>query len=317
MSFSSDIKRELCRLISSRECCLVAELAALVRSCGLIVVEGGRDRCLRLTTTRSAIAGKAFKMVRQLSNVTGMITMRKTRKPGPRTDYLVEWSLRGGNLIAILGPLGYLAEEHINIGPIPKTMLSSRCCRYAAYRGFFLGGGYVEDPHQTYHLGLCFSYRSEAAMVLRLLKGDNFPAQLRERDRDYEIYIKSGDAIGTFLAMIQAVRSLLLFEEIRVEKSLRNRVNRLVNCETANLDRTVKSSIKQLRDINYIDRVYGLDTLPEGLQEVARLRRNYPLASLKQLTELMEEPVSRSCVNHRLRKLHSLASNGLDVRSNT
>ena len=196
-------------------------------------------------------------------------------------------------------------------------MISGRGCRYVAYRGFFLGGGYIEDPHQAYHLGLRFSYRSEAAMVLRLLKRDNLPAQLRERDKGYEIYIKSGDAIGTFLAMIQAVRSLLLFEEIRVEKSLRNRVNRLVNCETANLDRTVKSSIKQLRDINYIDRVYGLDTLPEGLQKVARLRREYPFASLKQLTELMDDPVSRSCVNHRLRKLRSLASNGLDVRSNT
>lgn len=314
MSFSSDVKRELCRLLPERRCCLTAELTALLRCGGSLVVIAGNDYpVLRLSTTVSAVAGKAFAMARKLFGVHGTITLKKTRKPGIRTDYLLEWDLSETTWNKMLKPLGFLSGGHFNPGIIPQRLISRQCCRRSAYRGFFLGGGYIEDPHQNYHLGLRFTYMSVAEWLEKLLREEGLAAHLRDRDGEVEIYIKGGDYIGTFLAMIEAVRSLLLFEEIRVEKSLRNRVNRLVNCDTANLDRTVSSALKQICDIRYLECTGGLDSLPEPLQEVARLRLAHPLASLSQLVDLIDVSVSRSCINHRLRKLQKLAKARLDA----
>ena len=312
MSFSSDLKRELCRLIPEKECCLAAELAALLRSGGTLVVVGNDPPLLTLSTTVPALAGKAFTMARKLFGISGTIRLRQTRKPGIRTDYLLEWDLTEKHWYRVLDPLGFLSGGSFNPGIIPHSMVARRCCRRAVFRGFFLGGGYIEDPHHNYHLGLRLTYFTVAEWLENLLKQAGLAAHLRELDKAIEVYMKGGNDIGTFLAMIKAVRSLLLFEEIRVEKSLRNRVNRLVNCETANLSRTVDSCIKQIRDIRYLERIGIMDTLPEPLQEAAKLRLQYPLASLRQLADLIDVSVSRSCINHRLRKLHKLVKARLD-----
>ena len=175
----------------------------------------------------------------------------------------------------------------------------------ALIRGIFLGSGSINDPTKKYHLEILLNDKDAAQYIQNILKSFNIKAKILEMNNT--IYIKEGEEISKFLAFIGAQKAVLKYEEIRVMREIRNNVNRQVNCETANLNKTISASVMQIEAINYLKKVKKYEELPTGLQEIAELRLEYPEMSLKDLGSLLENPLGKSGVNHRLKKIIEIA----------
>lgn len=174
-------------------------------------------------------------------------------------------------------------------------------------RGCFLGGGSLNNPNNKYHLEILFSTIKNANFILEVLRAFGIEAKILERKNSTSIYIKEAEEISKILAFIGAGKSVLNFEEIRVMRDTRNNINRLVNCETANLNKTINASVEQIEHIEYLKKTGKFDGLPENLKEIANLRQEHPDASLVQLGEMLENPIGKSGVNHRLKKICEIA----------
>lgn len=174
-------------------------------------------------------------------------------------------------------------------------------------RGCFLGGGSLNNPNNKYHLEILFSTIKNANFILEVLRAFGIEAKMLERKNSTSIYIKEAEEISKTLAFIGAGKSVLNFEEIRVMRDTRNNINRLVNCETANLNKTINASVEQIEHIEYLRKIGKFDGLPENLKEIANLRQEHPDASLVQLGEMLENPIGKSGVNHRLKRIIEIA----------
>lgn len=175
----------------------------------------------------------------------------------------------------------------------------------ALIRGIFLGSGSINDPTKKYHLEILLNDKDVAQYIQNILKSFNIKAKILEMNNT--IYIKEGEEISKFLAFIGAQKSVLKYEEIRVMREIRNNVNRQVNCETANLNKTISASVMQIEAINYLKKIKKYEELPISLQEIAELRLEYPEMSLKDLGSLLENSLGKSGVNHRLKKIVEIA----------
>lgn len=180
--------------------------------------------------------------------------------------------------------------------------LARLCIREA-----FIKAGSINDPNKKYHLEVMFKTKNKAEEMQSLLKNFNINAKIIKRENEYMLYLKDGEEISEFLALIGANNSVIKFEEIRVLKETRNDINRLVNCETANLNKTINASVKQIEDIKLIKKKHKFSSLPENLQEIAELRISNPDVSLVELGKMLKEPIGKSGVNHRLKKIASIA----------
>ena len=192
---------------------------------------------------------------------------------------------------------------------LPKNTMAIKndCCRRAFIRGAFLTSGSMSDPEKFYHFEIVCSTERKAEFIQAILTGFSFDARIVQRKKYYVVYIKEGEQIVDLLNIMMAHRALLNLENVRILKEVRNSVNRQVNCETANLNRTVSAAVKQLDDINYIRDTVGLDSLSESLMEIAVLRAENTEVSLKELGQMLTPPVGKSGVNHRLRKISEIA----------
>lgn len=184
-----------------------------------------------------------------------------------------------------------------------------RCCKKSYLKGAFLSAGSMSDPEKTYHLEIISHHRSLAKEVNDLITYFNLNAKVIKRKGYFVVYLKEGENIVDFLNIIGAHGALLELENVRILKEMRNNVNRIVNCETANLQKTVDASIRQVENIKYIRDNLGFDNLPENLVQIAELRLEYSDASLKELGEMLSPTLGKSGVNHRLRKLDEIAEN--------
>ena len=180
--------------------------------------------------------------------------------------------------------------------------LARLCIREA-----FIKSGSMNDPNKKYHLEIMFKTKKKAEEMQTLLNNFNINAKIIKREKDYMLYLKDGEEISEFLALIGANSSVIKFEEIRVLKETRNDINRLVNCETANLNKTISAAVKQIEDIKLIKKKHKFSSLPENLQEIAELRIANPDVSLVELGKMLSEPIGKSGVNHRLKKLSAIA----------
>lgn len=179
--------------------------------------------------------------------------------------------------------------------------------RKAIVKGAFLGAGSITDPNKQYHLEIIFQEKNNAEYILNICKNYGIYLKLLDYKDKYELYIKDGEEISKFLALLGANRGVLNFEDIRITKEIKNNVNRLVNCETANLNKIVNASVNQVNDIKLIQKLNKFEELPDYLKEIAILRLENPDMSLKALGELLEKPLGKSGVNHRLQKIHDFA----------
>ncbi len=174
-------------------------------------------------------------------------------------------------------------------------------------RGSFLGAGSVTDPTKQYHLEISFEEKNNAEYILNICREFGVILKILESKSKYQLYIKDGEEISKFLALIGANKAVMAFEDVRITKEIKNNVNRLVNCETANLNKIVNASVDQVNDIKLIQKLKKFDELPEYLKEIALLRLENTDASLKTLGEMLEKPIGKSGVNHRLQKIHEIA----------
>lgn len=190
----------------------------------------------------------------------------------------------------------------VNSGMKQDEQLARLCIREA-----FIKSGSMNDPNKKYHLQIMFKTKKKAIEMQNLLNNFNIHAKIIKKENEYMLYLKDGEEISEFLALIGANNSVIKFEEVRVIKETRNDINRLVNCETANLNKTINAAVKQIEDIKLIKKKNRFNSLPEGLKEIANLRVENPDVSLVELGKLLKEPIGKSGVNHRLKKISSIA----------
>ena len=307
MSFSATTKNELARVYSRADCCRLAELAAILRMGGRINYEkqqGNKGAQLRIATENAAVARKVLSLLKDLAGLRGEALAQRNARLRKNNVYLLHISSQPG-VRELLTKLGMNEGGDL----LPQHLLRKECCRRAYLRGVFLGGGSVNNPDGAYHLELTCASQELADEVCRLMQRMSMAAKYSERKSRYVVYLKGSEEIVRFLNIVGAHEALLNFENSRIYKDMRNQVNRLVNCETANLHKTVNASVRQLENIKLIKEAIGLDNLPASLREIAELRINHPDSCLKELGNLLEPPLSKSGINYRMRKIEELAEN--------
>jgi cell division protein WhiA len=305
ISYANSVKNELARVVSSKSCCQTAELASLMRMGGNMVIGGNRNLGINFTTENAAVARKVLVVMKQRFQLQTQVVVTRSRRLKKNNSYLVK-VIPTPEVTELLTQLGLMRAGEIYSGQ-DKAFFRKACCRKAYLRGAFLGGGSVNRPEGDYHLELVSSSEEYGKTLVGLMKYFNFPARMTDRKADYIVYLKDGDAIEAFLRLIGANESVKLFKNVRRVKGMRNKVNRLVNCETANLQKTVDASFRQVENIKLIAKAQGLASLPDTLREAAEVRLSYPEATLQELVEKLGGTVGKSGMNHRLRKLEQIA----------
>lgn len=305
MSFAAQVKKEL-TMIKSAECCCRAELAALIRMNGSLQFGSGR-MALDVTTENAAIARRIYVLLKELFRVHVELLVRKKMRLKKNNVYIVRIP-RGAD--EILRTLSIMDENMAFYPGIDRQLIRKSCCKGAYLRGAFLAGGSVNHPEaSSYHLELFTSYQDFCEALTALANRYRLNAKCIERKKGYVMYIKEGEKITEFLSLIGAHQALLYFEDVRIVKDMRNSVNRLHNCEIANINKTVNAATRQMENIKLIQREIGLENLPPRLREVAELRLLHPDMNLKELGELLPSGVvSKSGINHRLRKINEIAN---------
>lgn len=299
MSFSEDTKNELARVVPTARCCRLAELSAFYDLDGMLM--GTDNQYLDFTTSSLQVARKILTLLRSLypGIATQVLVMRSRSRRTQICTVRVLKSAEAQKVYQDLKELDYAEGQ---------PYLRKKCCRRAYIRGAFLGHGSITNPERTYHLEISTDHSHAAAKVLAALHSFHLDAGIVQRKGSLVVYLKDGDQIVTLLNLMGAHQALLHFENVRVLKDVRNQVNRLVNCETANVDKTVKAAMSQIEAIRLIEEHDGLDQLHPKLREVALLRQQYPYASLKELGDMCNPPMSKSGVNYRIRQLKARAA---------
>ncbi|MDR2358077.1 MAG: DNA-binding protein WhiA [Oscillospiraceae bacterium] len=298
MSFSRDIKAELCRNAPGCDFCAAAECFGILLYCNTF--SGGG---IRVVTEHRDFAAALPRLFRRAFNVRFDAAPQGDAASGKRV-FVVNAPEK---LETIFETYGFSSDNmlahHINLG-----VLESECCRRSFMRGAFLAGGSVTDPAKRYHLELVTGhYNVNREMYTLLLEMDFEPKEMA-RSGSYVVYFKQSGAIEDFLTLIGAPVAAMDLMSAKIEKSMRNSVNRRVNCDTANVTKTVEAAQQQIDAINRLNAARGLDGLPEKLRQTAYLRLEHPELSLAELGGLCLPPVTKSCVNHRMRKLTNMSS---------
>lgn len=307
MSFSSKTKNELTRMIGEDKCCQIAELSAFIKVSGTLSLAGFQRIDLTIVTENPAIARRVFSLLKKVFGINSEIHVKQNKNLKKTNTYLIQIP----NATDLLTQLGILESEEgvfaIREGMAPH-IVKKDCCKRAYIRGAFLGGGSLSDPEKGYHAELVTHQEAFAESLVTLFSFYDLGAKVIERKSQYVVYLKEGDQIVDLLNVIGAHSTLLEFENVRIIKQMRNDVNRLVNCETANMNKTIDASYRQVEDIKLIAQTIGLSSLPDNLRELAELRLENTEVSLKEIGEMLEPPVGKSGVNHRFRKIELIAS---------
>ena len=293
MSFASQVKGELCREKLSRHCCACAEAYGVLLFCNSFTPQR-----LRITTRSATFAQRLPRLFRKAFGVT-FDQKPEDLNTGGKLTFEID---SPESMAKILDTYGYARENSIS-HHINYAVLEEECCRSAFLRGAFLAGGSVTDPEKRYHLELTTSHHYVHRELQSLLMEMGFEPKVINRNSNYVTYLKRSEAIADFLTTLGAPLAAMEIMNAKVEKNLRNGVNRWSNCDVANLEKAVDAAQSQIEAIRRLDRQVGLATLPEKLRETARLRLENPELSLSQLAQ-----VSKSCLNHRLRKLMELSA---------
>lgn len=314
MSFSAVTKEELARLDVQKPCCDLAELAALVRMDGTLQISANQQYNLNVITESAPVARKIYRLAKDgLKRQVDIVVRRKLRLR-KNNSYLVRIHPRGLEDLKNLGLVDNRGQIYLGIAP---ELIKKRCDQKAYLRGAFLAGGSINNPEGTYHLEIVSNDEQHAKELCQLLNRFKLGAKVSMRKNWYVVYLKESEHIVDFIGIIGAHHALLEFENVRVLKDVRNKVNRLVNCETANLDKIVDAAVRQLENIQYIADTIGLKSLPPTLRDIAELRLAYSEASLKELGEMLRPKVGKSGVNHRMRKIDELADQIRNQRMGT
>ena len=283
MSFSHDVKEELEKHIGNARHCQMAELAAILNFCGQFGCDKEGGYTIGFQTENETVVRKGFTLLKKTFNIEAGVAVDATK--------IQEIHQKFGDLNAPVSPL----------------LVKNSCCQRAFLRGAFLSIGSISDPEKGYHLELVCTQEEKAKQLQEIMLNFEIESKMVMRKKYYVVYLKEGKAIVELLNVMEAHIALMNLENLRILKEVRNTVNRRVNCEAANISKTVNAAAKQISDIEKIRDRIGFSNLPENLREMAIVRMEYPDASLKELGQYLVPPVGKSGVNHRLRKLSELA----------
>lgn len=304
MSFSGMVKEELSRQTSTARHCNIAETAALLSACGKLTARG----TLRMQTENSAVIRKYFTLLKKTFNIETEIAVRESRQMKKGHVYYVELVDKQQIRTLLLGTKLSVDRADGAALCLENSLITQQtCCKRAFIRGAFLASGSMSDPEKGYHFEIVCPDERKAGQLQTLIRSFHIDAKVVQRKKSYVVYVKEGAQIVDMLAVMEANVALMNLENIRILKEMRNSVNRKVNCEMANINKTVNAAVKQIEDIKLIESKMGFHNLNEGLAEIAELRLQYPEATLKELGMMLNPQVGKSGVNHRLRKLSSIA----------
>lgn len=283
MSFSGNVKEELSEHYSNARHCQLAELAAMLSFSGQYGMDGEGNYTIGFQLENEAVLRKCFTLLRKAYNInTDMPVTAEQMEP-------------------LFKKFGDLKR------PVSDLLIKNACCRRSFLRGAFLCIGSISDPEKGYHMEFVSTSMEKAIQLQELIRGFDIEAKIVPRKKYFVVYLKEGTGIVDLLNVMEAHKALMELENLRILKEISNSVNRRVNCETANIAKTVNAAGKQIDDIVFLKDFYGLQNLPGPLREMAEVRLEYPEAPLKELGEYLDPPVGKSGVNHRLRKISELA----------
>lgn len=309
MSFSADVKDELSKQISKGRHCQIAEIAAIISLCGRIQISAEEKYCIKIHTENVAVARKYFTLVKKTFNINTEISIRRNAYLKKNRTYII--AVRKHEDALRILQATKLIDENKNIGEnlslVSNLIIQNACCRRAFIRGAFLAAGSISDPEKFYHFEIVCISRLKAEQLQGIINSFQIDSKIVQRKKYHIVYIKEGAQIVEILNVMEAHIALMKLENVRILKEMRNTVNRKVNCETANINKTVSAAVKQIDDIKYIQDTVGFARLSEGMEEIAIIRLEHPEATLKELGALLTPQVGKSGVNHRLRKLSDLA----------
>ncbi|KGF11621.1 sporulation regulator WhiA [Tissierellia bacterium S5-A11] len=309
MSFATDIKDEIARVQVGDMQEMVSELAGFMPMCGRIHFLGNQKYCLSFTTENAATSRRIFSFLKALYHDHITVEVRKSQQLKKRNVYHI--LLKDYDLSRVfLDDIKFLKNENVFMPnyKIDPYLVRRDSLKRAFLRGAFLGSGTLSNPSKTYHMEFITSQSLFAQSIRSLLSTVNLKANIAKRKEEYIVYLKEAEMISDLLSLMGSNQGVLAFEDVRVMKDMRNQVNRLVNCETANLSKTINAALGQIQDIKFIEERIGLDKLPDSLEEIAEIRLSNPSSSLKELGEKMHPPVGKSGVSHRLKKIQSIAN---------
>ncbi len=294
MSFSSDAKAELCRDFIHKKCCALAEAAGVLLFCNSVSPEQ-----IKIVTESESFADRLPKLFRKAFHLDFDAVLN-----GGKYSFLLTDRAK---IAAIFEHIGYSPAEsitlHVNYG-----LLEQDCCRASFLRGAFLTGGSVTDPEKRYHLELATNHHKAARETESLLIEQGFPPKSTLRNGSAVLYYKQSETIEDFLAWLGAPIASMGVMEAKIEKDMKNKINRIVNCDNANTSKVVEAAQTQIAAIRGLREKGKLDKLPDKLKETAELRELNPEANLAELADLFDPPITKSALNHRLRKLCELAA---------
>ena len=309
MSFSQNTKEELSQHISSARHCQLAELAAIISACGTYSIRPRGRLFLVLQSENMLVARKAFLLLRKTFHITPDLSVMGSGEWKKSRVYTLavrddEDAKRVLKATKFLQENGAIRDLEL---PVNSMLLRNPCCRRAFLRGAFLSSGSISNPEKSYHFEITCTSEDKARELQMIIRSFDLNAKIVVRKNYYVVYVKESDGIADLLNIMEAHVSMMNLENIRILRGISGTVNRQVNCETANSNKTI-SAAEQVRDIEKIREKMGLDNLPDALREMAYVRLENPDVPLKDLGALLDPPVGKSGVNHRLRKLKIIAA---------
>lgn len=306
MSFSGKVKDELSKQCPVARHCQIAEVAAIISLCGRIGISQNDTYSVKIHTENIAVARKYFTLLKKAYNIDTEISIRQSSKLRNYTITIKHHkdAMKVLQASKLIDEYGEICE---NLSVSSNILIQKECCKRAFIRGAFLASGSISDPEKFYHFEIVCTTEDKAVQLKNIIQYFNIDAKIVERKKHFVVYIKEGAGIVDILNVMEAHVALMDLENVRILKEMRNSVNRKVNCETANLKKTVSAAVKQIEDIKFIRDKVGLSVLSDNLEEMARLRLDNPDASLKELGEMLTPAVGKSGVNHRLRKICEIA----------
>jgi len=310
MSFAADTKNELTRIEIEKKCCMLAEIAGFVRVCGSVKLGGSGKIAIVTTTENPAIARRYKKLIKEYFNINADLEIGQGSSPKKGRSYLLkippeersEQILRETGILTVREGLNCISDG------IYEWLIKTKCCKKAYLRGVFQGAGTISDPEKGYHIEIVCNTETLAGDIRKLINSFiDLHAKTTQRKKNYVVYVKESGQITDILNIMGAHSHLLAFENVKIKKEMRNKANRVLNCDNANLDKTISASERQIGSIRKIESKKGLSILPEKLYGVALARLENPEVSLMELAALMEPPLKKSSVNNRLKKIEEIA----------
>lgn len=309
MSFSSRVKEEIAKHHSTARHCCIAEFSAIFHLCGKIRQVTSGNLFLEIHTENLTVAQKSYTLLKNTFEVQVDIMVRNHNVKLSSTRYSL--FVRGKKSVVLILKAMKMLDENGNLwgdsGQIHQRLVQNTCCKRAYLRGSFLVAGSITNPEKAYHLEIAVQSEQYARQLQLLSASFGVDGKIVERKKYYVLYMKEGSQIVDFLNIMEAHIALMELENVRILKEVRNSVNRQVNCETANINKTVTAAARQMEDIRYLQCHMGFSQLADGLREIAELRMEYPDSSLQELGQMVSPPISKSGVNHRLRKISKIA----------